>query len=96
MYQFRKKPVVIEAFRFDGDLIGSDGKPYVPEWAMTAFKNGILFYQSQNDGPPCELFAKTLEGDMHVSVDDYVIQGVSGEIYPCKPNIFEMTYDPVE
>ncbi len=46
--------------------------------------------------PPCELFIKTLEGVHHVSVGDYVIKGVNGELYPCKPDIFEKTYESVE
>lgn len=45
--------------------------------------------------PPCELFIKTLEGIHHASVGDYIIQGVNGEIYPCKPDIFEKTYDEI-
>jgi len=40
-----------------------------------------------------ELFIKTLEGIHHASVGDYIIQGVNGELYPCKPDIFEKTYD---
>ena len=40
-----------------------------------------------------ELYIKTLEGEHHASVGDYIIQGVQGEIYPCKPDIFEATYE---
>lgn len=88
--KFRKKPVVIEAFQYDGDFIYSDGKPYVPEWAMEANENGTFVWRDQGD-----LYVKTLEGVMLVNVDDFVIQGVAGEIYPCKPDIFEKTYEPV-
>lgn len=96
MAKFRKKPVVIEAFRYDGDLKGSDGNYYVPQWAVEAFEDGIMFYNSIDCGsPPCDLFIKTLEGNMLVSVNDFVIQGVNGELYPCKPDIFEKTYDMV-
>ena len=42
--KYRKKPVEIEAFQYDGDLKGSDGKYYVPEWAVSAFENGELIY----------------------------------------------------
>lgn len=53
-----------------------------------------MYYDSDTpDAPPCELFIKTLEGNHHVSVDDYVIRGVVGELYPCKPDIFEQTYE---
>ena len=94
MAKYRKKPVVIEAFQYDGDLTYSDGTYYVPIWAITAFEAGVLFYGKVDD--PWELYVKTLEGDMRVSVMDYVIQGVAGEIYPCKPDIFEDTYESVE
>lgn len=46
--------------------------------------------------PPCELFIKTLEGIHHVSVGDYIIRGVKGEMYSCKSDICEMTYEKVE
>lgn len=93
---FQKKPVVIEAFQYDGDLMNSDGEYYVPDWAVKALDKGKLFYGTYRSGDkelPGALFAKTLEGDMHVSVGDYVIQGVAGEIYPCKPEIFHQTYE---
>lgn len=46
------------------------------------------------DEPPCELFIDTLEGTHHVSIGDYVIKGIKGELYPCKPDIFEESYEP--
>lgn len=89
--KFRKRPVVIEAFQYDGDLQKSNGEYYAPDWAVEALKNGTLYYKDAG-----ELFVKTLEGDMKASVDDYIIRGVNGEIYPCKPDIFEKTYEAVE
>ena len=96
--KYRKKPVVIEAFQYDGDLKGKDGNYYVPDWAVKAFEDGVLHYPLPADllHSPCELYVMTLEGDMHVSIGDYVIRGVNGEIYPCKPDIFEKTYEPAE
>ena len=95
--KYRKKPVVIEAFKYDGDLMGSNGKYYVPDWAVKAHEEGVLYFDSVEKGtPPCELFILTLEGVHHTSVGDYVIRGVNGELYPCKPDIFEKTYDAVE
>ena len=95
--KYRKKSVVIETFQYDGDLMGSDGNYYVPQWAENAFKNAIIFYDSYGENtPPCELFIKTLEGDIHVSVGDYIIKGVQGELYPCKKDLFEETYEKVE
>lgn len=88
---YKKKPVIIEAFCYDGDLMNSSGEYYVPDWAVKAFENGELFFKDAG-----ELYIKTLEGDMHAAVGDYVIQGVQGEIYPCKPDIFEQTYEPAE
>jgi hypothetical protein len=90
MAKFRKKPVVIEAFQYDGDLINSSGIPYVPSWAIEANDADIIYFKDAG-----ELYIKTLEGDHHVSVGDYVIQGVNGELYPCKPDIFEKTYEVV-
>jgi|SRR5690606_15774802 len=98
MGKFRKKPVVIEAFRYDGDLKLATGEWCVPDWAIDAFKKEELFYGTSVDdknSPPVELFVDTLEGRMHISVGDYVIRGVNGELYPCKPDIFIKTYEPV-
>ena len=86
-----KKPVTIECFKYDGDLKNSDGKFYVPEWAQKAYEDGTIFFKDQG-----EMYIKTLEGDHHASVGDYIIQGVNGELYPCKPDIFEKTYDIAE
>jgi len=91
MAKYRKKPVVIEAFQYDGDLMDTDGNYYIPGWAKEAIENGIMFYE--DTGESMQLFIGTLEGKMLVSVNDFVIQGVSGELYPCKPDIFEKTYE---
>lgn len=95
--KYRKKPVVIEAFRYDGDFKGADNEYYVPQWAVDALNNETMYYSAPNcDEPPCELYIDTLEGTHHVSVGDYIIRGVNGELYPCKPDIFEKTYEVVE
>ena len=94
--KYRKKPVVIEAFQYDGDLKGSDGKYYVPDWAVEAFEKGIITSSSDEPGvPPCRLAIRTLEGVMLASVGDFIIRGVNSELYPCKPDIFAKTYEPV-
>lgn len=90
MAKYRKKPVEIEAFQYDGDFTNKDGCYYVPAWAVHANVEGTLYFE---DG---ELYVKTLEGIHHASVGDYIIRGVKGELYPCKPDIFEMTYGAVE
>ena len=86
--KYRKKPVEVEAFQYDGDMVNRDGLRYVPDWAFLALGNGTMYYEGQG-----ELYIKTLEGDHHVSVGDYIIQGVAGELYPCKPDIFDATYE---
>lgn len=97
MAKYIKKPIEVEAFQYDGDLKGSDGNYYVPQWAVEAFENGTMYYDSLNGREePCELFIRTLEGKHHVSVNDYIIKGVKGELYPCKPDIFEETYEEVQ
>ena len=101
--KYRKRPVVIEAFQYDGDMINSSGKPYVPEWAISAVNNNTMYYDGselfihtlEGDHHVTELFIHTLEGDHHVTVGDYVIQGINGELYSCKPDIFEKTYEVV-
>ena len=87
----RKKPVVIEYFEWDGDLMNRDGQYYVPDWAVEALNNGVIFFEGQG-----ELYIKTLEGDHLANVGDFIIQGVKGELYPCRADIFAMTYEPVE
>ncbi|NFA59467.1 hypothetical protein K8O96_12085 [Clostridium sporogenes] len=94
MAKYRKKPVEVEAFQYDGDLVNTEEYYYIPGWAATAHIQRTLYF-SEFEGKPGELFIKTLEGDHHVSVGDYIIQGVNGEIYPCKPDIFEKTYERV-
>ena len=95
MPKYRKKPVVVKAFKFDGDLIDKYGHYYVPDWAAKANLEDVLYFDNF-EGKPGELFIKTLEGIHHASVGDYIIKGVKGEIYPCKPDIFEMTYDEIK
>lgn len=81
--KYRKKPVVIEAFRFQIDKS-------MPDWFNEKrITNEIITY----DDGTCDI--KTLEGTMKANKGDYIIQGVNGEIYPCKPDIFEKTYEEV-
>jgi hypothetical protein len=94
--KYRKKPVVIDAVQFngfgsDGFVIFDDGKTPRPHWLIEAIGSALLFF-----GEPNTLTVKTLEGAIHASVGDYIIRGVEGELYPCKPDIFEKTYDKVE
>jgi hypothetical protein len=81
MGQYRKKPVVIEAEQY---LLGEVIRA---KWLFDAMESGIVF--SDADG----LKIKTLEGVMSASVGDWIIKGVKGEIYACKPDIFAATYE---
>lgn len=95
MAKYRKKPVKVEAFQYDGDLKGKDGY-YVPDWAVKALEDGVMYFGSLKcDEPPCQLLIDTLEGTHHASVGDYIIRGVNGELYPCKPDVFAKTYEEV-
>lgn len=93
-YKYIKKPIIIEAFKYEGDL-SANGKYCVPSWAIEAYENGTLYYKEADDSSS-ELFVKTLEGDMLCEVGCYIIQGVEGEIYPCRSDIFDKTYEKVK
>lgn len=83
--KFRKKPVVIDAIQF---VPGSQG--------------AILDFFALHSAPKAPqisalyLIIPTLEGDMRADLGDWIIRGVKGEFYPCKPDIFSATYDPVD
>jgi hypothetical protein len=83
--KFRKKPVVIEAVQWTGDNYDD----------MENFISCEFGYQARADGNGTDIVIKTLEGYMNGSPNDYVIKGVHGEFYPCKPDIFEATYEIV-
>lgn len=82
MPKFRKKPVVIEAVRYNGENIAQIHH----------------FCEGAATGPVCDgtMEIHTLEGIMTSNVGDWIIKGVNGEFYPCKPDIFEKTYELVE
>ncbi len=85
--KFRKKPVVIEAVQVT--LPAMDA----PEWLALGIQHGRVYWQGGDD-PHYSI--ETLEGVMRASVNDWIIRGVKGELYPCKPDIFEATYERVE
>ena len=74
--KFRKKPVIIEAIQWNGENLSE-----INEFT----KNEVENHESV-------LIIPTLEGDMYASLNDYIIKGVNGEFYPCKPDIFDMSY----
>ena len=80
----RKKPVIVEAFRFQID-------EFMTEWfADKVTVNEIITHKEG----ACDIV--TLEGIMRANKGDYIIRGVNGEVYPCKPDIFEKTYEVIE
>jgi hypothetical protein len=85
MTKFVKKQVVIEAFKLEdleiNSLMRLQNFAGLGNDSLLAVSDGILI--------------NTLEGNMKASIGDWIIKGVKGEFYPCKPDIFEMTYEPL-
>lgn len=87
MCKYRKKPVVIEAFRFDGRILDT------PQWYRDACRQvHVPFVDDLGDHAEIH----TLEGVMTARIGDWVIKGVKGELYPCKDDIFQATYEKDE
>lgn len=87
--RFRKKPVEVEAIVWNGHNVDE----------IKAFCNGAERFETTdkdvNGNTNYFLYIHTLEGKMYSSIGDYIIKGVNGEFYPCKPDIFEKTYDAI-
>jgi hypothetical protein len=98
MGRYRKKPVVIEAVQWNGTVVDRVGVPPPPVELIRFAPGHISMVQVGNKthgGMPEWLPAiATAEGTMRVSPGDWIIRGVKGEFYPCKPDIFEATYEP--
>ena len=92
--KFRKKPVVIEAMQWSGlDEDIENGDDLVAEWMLSY--EAEFSSRRPNTDSPWDLYIVTLEGEMKASPGDWVIRGIQGEFYPCKPDIFEATYEEV-
>lgn len=87
MSKFRKKPVVIEAVQFN-----RHSEPFPEEFEKAIC--GWRYEDCEQDtrGPHIH----TLEGIHYITADDWIIKGIKGEFYPCKPDIFEATYEAVD
>lgn len=83
--KFRKRPVVIEAMQ-----LTEESKNRVFHWITC---NCVPDWDEENNSV---IVIQTLEGEMTARLGDWVIKGVKGEFYPCKPDIFQATYEPVE
>lgn len=90
MAKYRKKPVVVEAVQFDGT---PESRQQIIAW--TRGSPTPAYVERDADGVRA-LYIRTLEGNHRVSFGDYVIRGIQGEFYPCKPDIFETTYEPAD
>lgn len=93
--RFRKKPVEIDAMQYDGTVARATE---IIDWALSA--GGTITYHCPDDGT-CDrdshvLAVRTLEGTMTALPGDWIIRGVQGEFYPCKPDIFAETYSFVD
>ncbi|WP_414462961.1 hypothetical protein [Hyphomicrobium sp. DY-1] len=92
--KFRKKPVVIEAIQFTG---GAENRHAVLEFTGVAAPNAsTIYWRSGTNDHAGELVIRTLEGDLVASPGDWIIRGVVGEIYPCKPHVFDATYEAAD
>ncbi len=95
--KFRRKPVVVDAFQYDGDLVDAEGNYYVPEWAVAAHRAGILFYMQSDslDIASMELFlcSQTQTDSMNVQIGDYVICNEDGSLDVCSAQDFERDYE---
>lgn len=92
--KYHKKPVEIEAMQYDGTVARATE---IIDWALA--NDGTITYHCDDD-ESCErdshvLSVRTLEGTMRALPGDWIIRGVQGEFYPCKPDIFEQTYEEV-
>lgn len=86
--KYRKKPVVIEAFNY----LGEENHDEFQDWLIKNNQADKIKFSFKNNMH----YVKTLEGNMFIDKGDYIIIGVQNEIYPCKPDIFKETYEPVK
>lgn len=86
--RYRKKPVIIEAYL----ISDTNDTQEIPKWLVDAVISGKVILIDEDK--KCKI--TTLEGVMIGDVGDYIIQGIKGELYPCKPDIFIATYDKVD
>lgn len=92
MSKYIKKPIIIEAFKWTGGQYQTED----PEWITDAIKERKVVFGVDEDNKTTSMYIETLEGVMQANAGDYIIKGVKGEIYPCKTDIFELTYEKVE
>lgn len=92
--KYRKKPLVIDAFQMTRER--HDITTDWPLWLHTAQRNGLVLSVYRDGDGSKDFEVKTPEGILAVSENDWIIRGVKGELYPCKPDVFTASYEPVE
>lgn len=105
MAKYLRKPNLVDAFKWTGDVNQTED----PAWIVNCLNSGVAKiyrdtdeYNFYDGGEPKVQVSDiwmgivTLEGTMRADQGDYIIKGIQGEIYPCKPDIFEATYEIVE
>ena len=93
MAQYRKKPVVIEAVQYN-NLNREEIEKFVGKKLHQELETETA-YLAGKGSPKFSLIIETLEGNHKAMLNDYIIKGIKGEFYPCKPDIFEVTYEKV-
>ncbi|KGL45413.1 hypothetical protein EP56_07600 [Listeriaceae bacterium FSL A5-0209] len=91
--KYRKKPIEVEAFLFNKQSVIPGYLDNLPDWLQKAVHEDKVSSYYRSDGT-LEGTVETLEGIMYISDGDYIIQGIQGELYPCKPKIFVLSYEP--
>lgn len=95
MAKYRKKPVVIEAIQWTGKN-DAEIESFVRD-ALEGYGDNLVAYRPMSEQYKSKLmYIRTLEGIMTASVDDYIVKGIQGEFYPCKPDVFKKTYERVD
>jgi hypothetical protein len=96
MKKYRKKPVVIEAVQWNGNSNRQEIVDFLGQQELKTEEYSTTAYEAGMGAPSFSLIIPTLEGDMKANPGDFIIKGVKGEFYPCKPSIFELTYESAD
>lgn len=100
MAKYKRKPNIVEAFKWTGDVEQTED----PEWLVEKMNSGEVivcsettsFYDDSKGITVIWLEIETLEGTMRADQGDYIVKGIKGEVYPCKPDIFEANHEIIE
>lgn len=89
--KFIKKSIMREAFQWTADQEQKED----PEWIVEAIKNGTVYFKNAGT-EDVKMIIKTFGGNYMANRNDYIIQDINGELYPCKPDIFESIYEMIK